>query len=57
MFGQVARFTDLNEVADRNQGEMPMNKPIWLLPLLLPLAVPPRPQDAGACPYLPPIPD
>lgn len=29
-----------------------MNKPIWLLPLLLPLAGAVAAQDAGACPYL-----
>jgi hypothetical protein len=29
-----------------------MNKPIWLLPLLLPLAGAAAAQDAGACPYL-----
>ena len=29
-----------------------MNKPMWLLPLLLPLAGTAAAQDAGACPYL-----
>jgi hypothetical protein len=29
-----------------------MNKPVWLLPLLLPLAGTAAAQDAGACPYL-----
>jgi hypothetical protein len=29
-----------------------MNKPAWLLPLLLPLAGTAAAQDAGACPYL-----
>jgi hypothetical protein len=29
-----------------------MNKPVWLLPLLLPLAGAAAAQDAGACPYL-----
>lgn len=29
-----------------------MNKPLWLLPLLLPLAGTAAAQDAGACPYL-----
>lgn len=29
-----------------------MNKPVWLLPLLLPLAGTAVAQDAGACPYL-----
>ncbi len=29
-----------------------MNKPAWLLPLLLPLAGTATAQDAGACPYL-----
>lgn len=29
-----------------------MNKPLWLLPLLLPLAGAAAAQDAGACPYL-----
>ncbi|HJW47437.1 MAG TPA: hypothetical protein VJ484_13255, partial [Lysobacter sp.] len=29
-----------------------MNKPLWLLPLLLPLAGTVAAEDAGACPYL-----
>src|SRR5687768_3939438 len=29
-----------------------MNKPVWLLPLLLPLAGTVAAQNAGACPYL-----
>lgn len=29
-----------------------MNKPVWLLPLLLPLAGTATAQNAGACPYL-----
>jgi hypothetical protein len=29
-----------------------MNKPVWLLPLLLPLAGTAAAQDVGACPYL-----